>query len=117
MHHGRAVSQGTPAELSAGSGRPVLRFGAPPGLDLAALSAAVGGAVSEESPGRYRADVAPPPAVTPALATFLAEHQAALTDLSTGRSLEEAYLSIVGEAGAHQSDPEPVTRRGRRARR
>jgi ABC-2 type transport system ATP-binding protein len=104
--HGKTVAEGTPGELAAGltggaldgGPRPGLTFGAPTGLDTVALGTALQASVVEERPGRYRVDAEPSPALTAALATWMAEHDATLSDLRTGRTLEEAYLDIVGEA-------------------
>jgi ABC-2 type transport system ATP-binding protein len=104
VHHGAVAASGTPDELAAAAtgggdgGRPrqgTLSFGAPSGLDTAALSAALGAPVREEQAGRYRVDAEATPALTAALATYLAQHDVALRDLRTGRTLEEAYLDIV----------------------
>ena len=40
VDHGRLLAEGTPAELMAATGRATIDFGAPPGLDRAALSTA-----------------------------------------------------------------------------
>jgi ABC-2 type transport system ATP-binding protein len=126
---GRVVLEGTPHDLTAGiSAAPrVLTFGAPPGLDVAALAAAVGpGArVTETASGRYRVDAAAveTPLVTAAVANFLAARGTTLTDLTTGTSLEDVYFETVGTAAAtaQESDVEDVPpgtgRRGRRQRR
>jgi ABC-2 type transport system ATP-binding protein len=101
---GRVVLEGTPLELArAASGAgPVITFGAPAGLDTGALAVAVGGGVvaAETAPGRYRVegDAAGTPAATAAIATFLAEQGAALTDLVAGRTLEDVYFDAVGDA-------------------
>ncbi|MGH9090757.1 MAG: hypothetical protein ACRDZR_05165, partial [Acidimicrobiales bacterium] len=100
-----------------------------PGLDVAALGGALGAAVTEDGHGRYRVTAEATPALTARLAAWLAEHDAALTDLRTGRTLEEAYLDVVGGAGgagtgtgAPSGDgpggdgPGPVGGRGRRGR-
>ena len=62
-------------------------------------------------------------AVTAAVATFLAERGAALTDLVAGRTLEEVYFDAVGGAAAagasgepDQTASAPRRRRRRRAR-
>ncbi len=118
---GRTVLEGTPRELAGagGAGAPALTFGAPAGLDVTGLAAAVGpgSVVTETAPGRYSVE-APgraTPAVTAAVATFLAERDAALTDLVAGRSLEDVYFEAVGAAAV--DDPAtaagPVRRRGR----
>jgi ABC-2 type transport system ATP-binding protein len=119
IHRGRAVASGTPAELSAGTdGGAVVRFGAPAGLDAAALSSRLGAPVTEEGPGRYRVAAEPSPELTAALAGWLAEQRAQLTDLSTGRTLEEAYLAVVGEEAVRTDDtrPTPDRRSARRKR-
>ena len=51
--------------------------------------------MTEEQPGRYRIHADPTPELTAALATWLARCGASMTELRTGRSLEEAYLDIV----------------------
>ncbi len=109
VDRGRAVVSGTPAELARRQpdGGARVTFGAPPGLDLASLSAAVGAAVTEPGPGRYAVAAEATPRLTAALATWLAEHDATLTDLRTGLTLEEAYLAIVGEAGRQGDDVGP----------
>ena len=105
VHLGRVVSEGTPVglALAAGGGAEV-SFGAHPGLDVAALSEALGAPVAEESPGRYRVSGATSPALTAGLTAWLAERDLTLTDLRVGRSLEEAYLAVVG-AAAEQGPP------------
>ena len=102
---GRIVLEGTPQALTAAAGgqdeRPVVTFGAPPGLDTTALSAAVGPGTqaTETAPGRYRVEAgtgSATPAVTAAVATFLAGRGAALTDLVAGKTLEDVYFEAVG---------------------
>ena len=54
--------------------------------------------MTETAPGRYRVE-APgvrTPALTAAVASFLAEHGAALTDLVAGQTLEDVYFEAVG---------------------
>jgi ABC-2 type transport system ATP-binding protein len=125
---GRIVREGTPQDLTAAAwpgGGGVVTFGAPPALDVAALAAAVGPrtTVSETAAGRYRVEAAEveTPAVTAAVANFLAAHGATLTDLSTGHSLEDVYFEAVGaaaeagpdEAAAGGPAAGPGGRRGR----
>jgi len=128
LSSGRIVREGTPRDLTAAGGRaePVITFGAPAGLDTAALAAAVGPgtAVTEPSPGRYRVEgaAAGGPGGTAAVATWLAGRGAALTDLTAGRSLEDVYFEAVGAAAADTAPtPEetdaPARRRGRRRHR
>jgi ABC-2 type transport system ATP-binding protein len=113
LSSGRIVLEGTPRGLTAagaGSGErgpgasgasAVVTFGAPPGLDTAGLAEAVGTGTSvvEVAPGRYRVEAAArmaSPAVTAAVATFLAGHGTALTDLVVGKTLEDVYFDAVG---------------------
>ena len=127
---GRLARQGTPRELTGASATAgtdsasstVLTFGGPTGLDTGALAGAVGAGttVVESSPGRYRVDAGPQtaaPAVTAAVATYLAERGATLTDLVVGKSLEDVYFETVGAAAVTDEpapDDTPATRRARR---
>ena len=129
VDHGRILAEGSPAQLASGTADGSIRFSTRPGIETAALAAAVGAGtvVNEERPGAYR--LLPPagassPAVVAALAGWLAERDLSLGDLRTGQSLEEAYLAITGarpeaEPGTAAGDPEPPGRRGsaRRGRR
>ena len=110
---GRVVLEGTPHGLitaagPAGGAAPVITFGAPPALDTAGLAAAVGSGtvVDETAPGRYRVQAAAvaTPAVTAAVATFLAERGATLTDLVAGKTLEDVYFETVGAAATTAAD-------------
>src|SRR6185437_15108705 len=95
IRRGQVVVEGTPADL-----------------DIEALSAAVDAPVVvatavrhtavRHTAGRYRVNATPTPALTAAVAAWLAEHDVPLTDLRTGRSLDETYLAIVAEDGAHE---------------
>ena len=102
------MREGTPQGLTAaagpGAGGPrVVTFGAPPALDVVALAAAVGPGTTatETAAGRYRveASAVETPAVTAAVANFLAARGATLTDLATGKTLEDVYFETVGAAG------------------
>jgi ABC-2 type transport system ATP-binding protein len=117
LSSGRVVLEGTPRGLTVGAGSgedgaqpdPVITFAAPPALDAAALGAAVGpgSVVTETTPGRYRVEAAsevPTPAVTAAVATFLAARGATLTDLVAGRTLEDVYFEAVGTAATGAGD-------------
>jgi ABC-2 type transport system ATP-binding protein len=99
IDHGRVVAEGTPASLmTEGAGREI-RFGAPRGLDCAALGQAVGGPVREASPGEYVVDAAATPATVAALTAWLAEHDLPLADLRAGRqTLEDVFLRLTSEA-------------------
>jgi ABC-2 type transport system ATP-binding protein len=122
---GRVVREGTAHELTTTgtATTAVTAFGAPPGLDIASLAAAVGhgATAAETSPGRYLVEspaAGSGPAVTAAIATWLAERGAALTDLTTGRSLEDVYFDAVGSAAtdAAGTAPDPPRRRRRSGR-
>jgi ABC-2 type transport system ATP-binding protein len=123
MAGGRIVLEGTPLELTGTAAGAGLSFGAPAGLDVAALAGVIGGGsvVREVTPGRYRVDGAAGPGVTAAVATWLAGQGADLTDLSTGRSLEDVYFDAVGAEAAEEgtgagADDGPGGGRGRRGR-
>ncbi|HEY5108220.1 MAG TPA: ABC transporter ATP-binding protein [Acidimicrobiales bacterium] len=101
VDHGRLLAEGTPAQLASGTADGSIRFSTDPGIDTAALAAAVGPgtSVDEERPGNYRLRLAAgteTPPVVAALAGWLAGRQLSLGDLRTGQSLEEAYLAITG---------------------
>jgi ABC-2 type transport system ATP-binding protein len=114
---GRVVLEGSPRQLTAATGTTGLSFGAPTGLDTASLAAALGAsaAVVETEPGRYQVAGVSGPAATAALATWLAGRDATLTDLTTGRTLEDVYFEAVGpEARVTTTEPEPAAEAGRR---
>jgi hypothetical protein len=131
------VREGTPHELTSdeaggtggpGAVAPVVSFGGPPGIDSDALAAAVGTGttVMELTPGRYRVEAGAhiaSPAITAAVATFLADRGATLTDLTVGKTLEDVYFETVGHAATPEDPSEGAddtgrsTARGRRGRR
>ncbi|MGQ0743385.1 MAG: ABC transporter ATP-binding protein [Acidimicrobiales bacterium] len=95
---GRVVASGTLAELAAGQGPAALSFRVPAGLDVAALGAALGRRIDEVEPGDYRVTGPTSPAMVAHLATWLADHDLALSDLHSGQaSLEEVFLALTGE--------------------
>ncbi|HEY4634189.1 MAG TPA: ABC transporter ATP-binding protein [Candidatus Limnocylindrales bacterium] len=101
---GRVVAAGTPAELAAGV-RPTLRWRLDRPLaadELAALDGAVGGHVTTTPTGAYEMDGPAPDAATiAALAAWCAAQGRLIVELqTTGGSLEDAYLGLVGEPGA-----------------
>jgi len=119
LSKGQVVLEGAPRELTAATGVTGLAFGAPPGLDTASLAAALGpGAeVTEEAAGRYRVTGASGPVATASLATWLAARDATLSDLVTGRSLEEVYFEAVGPVARQPDEPAAADGGRRRARR
>jgi len=114
IDHGRLVALGSPAELTAGaSARLRFRLGSPLAeADRAALETAlradavVSVVLVDEGGGRYRLDGLPPdPGVVARLATWGAEHGASIVEVRTsGGTLEERYLELVGEAGREGAD-------------
>ena len=100
VDHGRLVADGTVAELVGGEGAgDRLRFGAPPGIDVAALGEHLGGvAVTEAAPGEYEVAAPPAPATVAAVTAWLAEHSLPLADLRAGRQrLEDVFLRLTAE--------------------
>jgi ABC-2 type transport system ATP-binding protein len=97
VERGRVVGSGTLAELTAGAAAAV-RFSAPSGIDARALSGALGRTVEEASPGTYLIEGPSTPAVTAALASWMADHDLPLTGLRAGQeTLEEVFLRLTGE--------------------
>ena len=119
LSRGRVVLDGAPVELTAATGTAGLVFGAPAGLDTASLAAAlgVGAQVTEDTAGRYRVTGVSGPATTASLATWLAERNAALSDLVTGRTLEEVYFEAVGPVAPQDAEPASPRSPRRRDRR
>ena len=62
--------------------------------------------MNETASGRYRVEASgvATPAVTAAVATFLAERGATLTDLVAGKTLEDVYFETVGAAAVTAAD-------------
>ncbi|HLM64097.1 MAG TPA: ABC transporter ATP-binding protein [Acidimicrobiales bacterium] len=99
----RLVASGPLAELMAApGGGDRVRFSAPPGIDVGALAARLGGvAVRETDPGRYEVAAAPTPATVAALTAWLAECDLPLADLQAGRQrLEDVFLRLTSPSGA-----------------
>jgi ABC-2 type transport system ATP-binding protein len=98
LDHGTVVAAGSPESLMSGGARDEVRFGAPPGLDLAALGTRLGAAVTEVGPGEYLVAAAGTPTLVAALTAWLAEHDLPLGDLRAGRQrLEDVFLRLVAD--------------------
>ncbi|MBI2708225.1 MAG: ABC transporter ATP-binding protein [Actinobacteria bacterium] len=122
VDRGRVVASGTPAELMRSSGHEEIRFGAPPGLDVAAIGKALVAAVEEIRPGEYLVHAEPTPTNVATLTTWLAERDLPLADLRAGRQrLEDVFLrltAVTGEVPAIriEGDAAGARRPGRRGR-
>ena len=118
IHRGRLAVSGTMDELTSGG----VRFGAPAGLDVADLSAALGATVIETVPGSYAIDADTSGSLVGDLAGWLASRGLSLSDLRSGASLEDAYRAVVGELALAEASVDrglsgrPATS-GRRRRR
>jgi ABC-2 type transport system ATP-binding protein len=100
VDRGRVVAEGTPAELMQSGAGGDIRFGAPAGLDPAALAVAVGAPVVEERPGEYRVDGDASPARVASLTAWLADQGLPLADLRAGRqTLEDVFLRLTAKEG------------------
>ena len=117
---GRVVAEGSPDELMRSGAGGEIRFGAPPGVDVTALAAAVGGPVAEERPGEYVVSLPASPANLARLTTWLAEQDVAVADIRAGRQrLEDVFLRLTAQPSAAEADRAPQGRhrgRGRRSR-
>jgi ABC-2 type transport system ATP-binding protein len=97
VDRGHVVAAGALAELLQGGGEEI-RFGAPPGLEVASLGQRLGAGVVEATPGEYVVATAPSPAAVAALTAWLAEHDLPLGDLRAGRqTLEDVFLRLTAE--------------------
>jgi len=92
IDRGQVVAAGRPAELVARGEE--IRFAAPPGMDVEAVGAALGAALTEERPGEYRVDTAPTPAAVARLTALLAERDLSISDLRAGERLEDVFLRL-----------------------
>jgi ABC-2 type transport system ATP-binding protein len=97
VDRGHVVASGGLAELLQGGGDEI-RFGAPAGIDVASLAAALHHDVSERSPGEYVVAGAPAPGTVASLTAWLAERDLPLADLRAGRqTLEDVFLRLTSE--------------------
>lgn len=118
--HGTVVADGTPDELMTSSPSDHLLFGAPPDLDVTALTSHLGAEVTQVTRGEYRVDIAPTPVTIAALTGWLAERDLPLADLRAERQrLDDVFRRLTGERAVDPAeDPaEPSSGRRRRSRR
>jgi ABC-2 type transport system ATP-binding protein len=112
VDRGRVVAAGTPAELMTRSAGREIRFGAPGGIDTAALTARLGAVVTEDRPGEYVAATEATPATVAALTAWLAEQDLPLADLRAGRErLEDVFLRLTTTDSTAVPDRAPPRRR------
>ncbi len=96
---GRVIAEGTPAGLCRGGGDS-LRFAGRPGLDLAALRAALplGSGVEEPSPGVYRVTGDVTPHLLATVTAWCAQHGVLPDRITTRRhTLEDVFLELTGK--------------------
>ena len=102
MDAGRVVAAGTPAELTAEHASAAsVRFGAPPGMDLAGLRRALPDLtlVEERSPGSYVVTGQVDPQVVAAVTSWCASHGVMPQRLAVGRrTLEDVFLDLTGRS-------------------
>jgi len=99
IDHGRAVAQGSPAELTTRGAEQQLRFSAPSRLDVGLLRAALpeGYRTAEPQPGRYLVEGQISPQVLATVTSWCARMDVLATDLRVAqRSLEEVFLELTG---------------------
>jgi ABC-2 type transport system ATP-binding protein len=97
IDRGRLLAAGPPGDLVRAASSRLLGFRARPGLDVAALGAALGVPV-ETGPDGYRLLAEPTPALVAGLTGWLAERDELLTELHVGGgTLEQVFLTLTGE--------------------
>ena len=101
IDRGSVIADGSPVDLMRATQGDDVRFGAPAGLDIVALSARIGAAVTEPSPGEYIVATPATPAVVAEITAWLAENDLPLADLRAGRRrLEDVFLRLTTESAA-----------------
>jgi len=99
IDHGRAVAQGSTAELTTRGAEQQLRFSAPSRLDVGLLRAALpeGYRTAEPQPGRYLVEGQISPQVLATVTSWCARMDVLATDLRVAqRSLEDVFLELTG---------------------
>ncbi len=99
---GRVLATGSPADLTRGT-TPELHFTAPPGLDVAALTAALpnDATANETAPGHYAVGPRVDPEVIAAVTAWCAQHGVMADNLTTAsRSLESVFLDLTSAEGS-----------------
>ncbi len=115
IDRGRLLAEGSPTTLTTSGRGGEIRFGAPAGLDVAALAVRMTAEVTEVAPGDYVVATEATPTAVAALTAWLAERDLPLADLRAGRhSLEDVFLRLTAEAGRGSEPTERPRRRGRR---
>jgi ABC-2 type transport system ATP-binding protein len=97
--HGRIVTSGSPAELTAPGAERSLRFKASPGLDTVSLTQALaaGSQATETSPGDYLVEGEVGPGLLAAVTAWCAQREVMAEDLHYGRrTLEDVFLELTG---------------------
>jgi ABC-2 type transport system ATP-binding protein len=92
IDRGRLVAEGSVSAL-VGSAEQV-RFRAPPGLEVSALSTHLGAVVREATAGEYTIDAASTPVLIGRLGEWLATNGVTTVDVRSGRSLEDAFIEM-----------------------
>jgi ABC-2 type transport system ATP-binding protein len=92
---GHVVADGTLASLTASDGE--MTFVSDPAIDVESLTEAMGGWVSETSPGRYSIALGSTPARVATLTAWLAERDLPISELGSGTRLEDVFLRLTGE--------------------
>jgi ABC-2 type transport system ATP-binding protein len=98
LDHGRVLAAGTPEALTSAPVAEV-RFAAPSGVDVAALSGRIGAPVEDLGGGEYLVRSEGTPHLLADLTAWMAAQNIALRDLRAGRQrLEDVFLRLVAEA-------------------
>ncbi len=98
IDHGRLIALDTPARLTGIEHATIVRFVAPPGLDLTQLAALPSARKAEEiRPGSYLIETETVPALLAELTAWLRDNNITLSELRVGHgSLEDLFLRLTG---------------------